>query len=122
MIPQVNEERRDGPDRRRPFFADEAKFSTQRVVTYIVLLIFSAVTVNVLFGIDQAERSTILQTVINLTFLACGFWLGASKVATDAARVPPVAPIAPLAAIAPIAPIAAIAPIAPVVTQEEKKP
>ena len=32
---------------------------------------------------DQSERSMVLQTVINLTFLAAGFWLGSSKGAAD---------------------------------------
>lgn len=63
--------------------ADEAKFATQRLVTYIVLLIFAAVVANVLIGVDQAERSTLIQTVINLTFLAVGFWLGTSKGSAD---------------------------------------
>lgn len=62
---------------------DEAKFSTQKIVTLILLVIFAAVTANVLAGTDQAERSTILQTVINLTILAAGYWLGSSKAATD---------------------------------------
>jgi len=70
-------------ERRAPFLADEAKFSTQKFVTYIVLLIFAAVTANVLIGIDQAERSTIIQTVINFTMLALGFWLGSSKSSAD---------------------------------------
>jgi len=70
-------------DRRQPFQVDEAKFSTQKGVTYILLFIFASVTANVLSGQDQAERSTILQTVINLTLLAVGYWLGSSKAATD---------------------------------------
>lgn len=70
-------------ERRRKFDGDEAKFSTQKVVTYILLLIFAAVTANVLSQSDQAERSTILQTVINLTLLAVGYWLGSSKAAND---------------------------------------
>lgn len=73
-------------ERRAPFVVDEAKFSTQRVVTYIVLLIFIAVTVNVLLGHDQAERSTIIQTVINFAMLALGFWLGASKQSQETAQ------------------------------------
>lgn len=70
-------------DRREPFIVDEAKFATQRRVTYIVLLMFSAVTANVLLGTDQAERSTIIQTIINFTMLALGFWLGTSKSSAD---------------------------------------
>lgn len=76
-------DRRGGSDRRIPFQVDEAKFSTQRFVTYCLLIIFSAVTANVLIGNDQAERSTILQTVINFTMLAIGFWLGTSKSDVD---------------------------------------
>lgn len=70
-------------ERRAPFVVDEAKFSTQRLVTYIILLIFAAVTSSVLLGNDQAERSTIIQTVINFTMLALGFWLGTSKSSAD---------------------------------------
>ena len=71
------------PERRAPFVADEAKFSTQRLVTYIILIIFTAVVANVLIGADQAERSTIIQTVINFAMLSIGFWLGTSKGAAD---------------------------------------
>jgi protein-S-isoprenylcysteine O-methyltransferase Ste14 len=78
-------EQRKG-ERRAPFMVDEAKFSTQRLVTYVILLIFTAVTANVLIGQDQAERSTIIQTVINFAMLAIGFWLGASKQAQDNAQ------------------------------------
>jgi len=74
------------PERRAPFVIDEAKFSTQRIVTYIILMIFASVTANVLLGQDQAERSTIIQTVINFAMLALGFWLGASKQAQDNAQ------------------------------------
>lgn len=70
-------------ERRSPFIAEEQKFSTQRVVTYVLLIIFSAVTAYVFYGDDQAERSTILQTVINFTMLAIGFWLGSSKGSAD---------------------------------------
>ena len=94
-------------DERRPFVIDEAKFSTQKVVTYILLRIFSALVANVLIGQGQAERSTVMQTVINLTFLACGFWLGSSKSATDntAALTNMAQPVAPLAPITPVAPV-----------------
>jgi hypothetical protein len=71
------------PERRAPFVADEAKFSTQRLVTYVILIIFSAVTANILLGQDQAERSTIIQTVINFAMLSIGFWLGTSKSSAD---------------------------------------
>ena len=70
-------------ERREPQASDELKLSTQRLVTYIVLLIFAAVVSNVLVGQDQAERSTIIQTVINFTMLALGFWLGTSKGSVD---------------------------------------
>jgi len=71
------------PERRLPFVADEAKFSTQRLVTYVILIIFASVVANVLVGQDQAERSTIIQTVINFAMLSIGFWLGTSKGAAD---------------------------------------
>ena len=66
-----------------PFAADEAKFSTQRFVTYVILIIFATAVSNVLLGTDQAERSTIIQTVINFTTFAVGFWLGTSKSSAD---------------------------------------
>ncbi len=69
--------------RRKGDGLEEAKFATQKTVTYILLLIFASVVVNVLLQTDQAERSTIIQTVINLTILAAGYWLGASKQAAD---------------------------------------
>lgn len=70
-------------ERRAPFIIDEAKFSTQRVVTYYLLLIFTAAGVAVVMADDQSERSTMLQTIINFTMLAVGFWLGSSKGAVD---------------------------------------
>lgn len=70
-------------ERREPQASDELKLSTQRLVTYIVLMIFASVVANVLVGQDQAERSTIIQTVINFTMLALGFWLGTSKGSVD---------------------------------------
>src|SRR5258706_4099386 len=70
-------------ERRAPFVIDEAKFSTQRVVTYFLLLIFTAAGWAVVIGNDQSERSTMLQTIINFTMLAVGFWLGSSKGAAD---------------------------------------
>lgn len=71
------------PERRAPFTIDEAKFSTQRVVTYFLLIVFALAAVSVHFANDQAERSTMLQTIINFTMLAVGFWLGSSKGAVD---------------------------------------
>lgn len=68
---------------RRKVNLDDARLSTQRVVTYALLVIFAAVAAAVFVGSDQAERSTILQTVINLTLIAVGFWLGSSKEAAD---------------------------------------
>ena len=62
---------------------DEAKFGTQRIVTYALILIFASVTAVVLYQEDQSERSMVLQTVINLTLLAVGYWLGSSKGAAD---------------------------------------
>ena len=73
------------PERRQPFVIDEAKFSTQKFVTYALLIIFSAVIANVLMGTDQTERSMVLQTIINFTMMAIGFWLGTSKGEVDKA-------------------------------------
>lgn len=70
-------------DRRRPTI-DESKLSTQRLVTYILLLVFTAIAAVVFNDRDQAERSTVLQTVINFTMIAVGFWLGSSKTGDDA--------------------------------------
>lgn len=69
--------------RSTPFVIDEAKFSTQKTITYLLLVIFTAVSANVLMNNDQSERSMVLQTVINLTLLAVGYWLGSSKGAAD---------------------------------------
>ena len=66
-------------ERRAPFALDEAKFGTQKLVTYVLLLIFSAVVTAVFLNEDQAERSTVLQTVINLVVMAVGYWIGSSK-------------------------------------------
>lgn len=70
-------------ERREPFVIDREKFSTQREVTYVLLVIFAGVVVAVFWQNDQSERSTILQTIINLVILAVGYWLGASKAAVD---------------------------------------
>jgi hypothetical protein len=70
-------------EERRVNTIDEAKFATQKTVTYALLLIFAAVAGWVLYQNDQSERSMVLQTVINLTLLAVGYWLGASKAAAD---------------------------------------
>jgi len=67
-------------DRRSP---DDEKLATQRFVTYLLLIIFTAVTAAVFVGQDHAERSTIMQTVINFTMIAVGFWLGSSKTSAD---------------------------------------
>lgn len=69
-----------------PVPLDQAKFSTQREVTYVLLLIFAAVVARVMIQDDQAERSMILTTVTNLTLLAVGYWLGASKAAADSGQ------------------------------------
>lgn len=71
---------------RRKTDLDSEKFSTQRAVTYALLLIFSATAAWVLYQNDQSERSMILQTVINLTLLSVGYWLGASKQGQDQAQ------------------------------------
>lgn len=70
-------------ERRSPFIIDEAKFSTQRVVTYFILFIFACVTAAVFWQDDPAERSDLKQAVINFTMLAIGFWLGSSKGSID---------------------------------------
>ena len=72
--------------RQTPFAVDQEKFSTQRTVTYFLLLVFAATTAWVLYKDDQSDRSMMLQTVINLTLLAVGYWLGASKQGQDQAQ------------------------------------
>jgi len=71
------------PVERRTLATHDERMSTQRLVTYILLIIFAAVAAAVFSGSDQAERSTILQTVINFTMIAVGFWLGSSKSSMD---------------------------------------
>ena len=70
-------------ERRKPFDGTEAKFSTQKTITLIILLLFTYTLANVMTGTDQAERSMLLQTVINLTLLGVGYWLGSSKGAAE---------------------------------------
>jgi hypothetical protein len=72
--------------RQTPFAVDQEKFSTQRAVTYFLLLVFAGVTAWVLYKDDQSDRSMMLQTVINLTLLAVGYWLGSSKQGQDQAQ------------------------------------
>lgn len=71
-------------ERRSTFVAEQEKFSTQRTLTYCLLAIFAATSAFVLYDNDQSERSMVLQTIINLTLLAVGYWLGASKQGQDA--------------------------------------
>lgn len=68
------------------FVADQEKFSTQRNVTYFLLGLFASTSGLVMYQDDQSERSMILQTIINLTLLAVGYWLGASKQGQDQAQ------------------------------------
>ena len=117
-------------ERRMSDIVDEARFSTQRFVTYIILIIFATVVANVLLGLDQAERSTIIQTVINFTMLALGFWLGTSKGSADKeatasrileASVPPIGPIVTPAPMTPagVVPAAEVADTKPNLTKGE---
>jgi uncharacterized membrane protein YwzB len=57
---------------------EEQKYAIQRLVTLILLLIFTGVTVASFVGADQAERSTVIQTTVNLLMLAVGYWFGKS--------------------------------------------
>lgn len=94
--------------RQTPFVADQEKFSTQRTVTYVLLTIFAATSAFVLYDNDQSERSMVLQTIINLTLLAVGYWLGASKQGQDASasqsRIAEAAPAVAAAVVANAAP------------------
>jgi hypothetical protein len=70
--------------RQVPWQADEAKFVTQKLVTIFILAIFGSVCFWVFYqDANASERSTMMQTVINLTVMAVGYWLGASKAAAD---------------------------------------
>ena len=70
--------------RTQPFIMDEAKFVTQKTVTVFILLIFAGVCGWVFYqDANPSERSTVLQTIINLTVMAVGYWLGSSKGAAD---------------------------------------
>jgi len=82
-----------------PFSVDQEKFTTQRCITYLLILIFASVVAEVLWRNVETERSTVLQTVINLTMLAVGYWLGASKQGQDQAQaISEIAKAAPVAA------------------------
>ena len=70
-------------ERRKPFVLDEQKFSTQRIVTYAIIAIFSAVTAWVLWCGTVEQRSIIIQCVIGLMIGAIAFWMGSSKGAVD---------------------------------------
>lgn len=102
-------------ERRQSFIVEQAKFTTQRQVTYVLLAIFTGVVIAVMYGQDQSERSTILQTVINLTIGAVAYWIGMSKGAADASQsVSRIAEAsAPVAAAAVAASMGATAPTPP---------
>ncbi len=70
-------------ERRSAVILEEAKLSTQRNVTFFLLILLAGVTIAVFMGTDQSERSTQQQTIINLAMLAVGFWLGSSKSSAD---------------------------------------
>ncbi len=71
-------------DRRQDL--DAAKFSTQREVTYALIVVFAGVVFMVLYRNETSERSMIIQSVITLATLAVGYWLGASKAAADSGQ------------------------------------
>lgn len=75
--------------RAQDFSPDQEKFSTQRAVTYLIILIFASMSSVVIYQGDQSERSMVIQTIINLVLLAVGYWLGASKQAQDQAHPAP---------------------------------
>ena len=95
---------------------EEAKLSTQRNVTYILLALLASITVAVFLGEDKSERSTQQQTIINLAMLGVGFWLGSSKGSAD--KDASMARIAE--ASAPVAAAAVAAASAPIKTDEVK--
>lgn len=103
---------------RRKTDLDSEKFSTQRAVTYALLGIFATTAAWVLYQNDQSERSMILQTVINLTLLSVGYWLGASKQGQDQAQsMSRIAEAAPTVA---AAVVANAKPDAPEILNQEK--
>ena len=101
--------------RKHSFEVDQEKFSTQRAVTYFLLLLFSITTGFVMWQNDQSERSMVLQTIINLTLLAVGYWLGASKQGQDQAqsaqRIAEAVPAAVAAAVKPAVPVVTPGPV-----------
>ena len=70
---------------RRAFVPDEAKFWVQRNIAYFLLLMFAGVTIASFIWGDEAERSTVLQTVINAAMIAIG-WFGKSNSTTQITR------------------------------------
>jgi hypothetical protein len=70
---------------RRAFSAEEEKFRVQRNIAYFLLLMFAGVTIASFIAGDEAERSTVLQTVINAAMIAIG-WFGKSNSTTQITR------------------------------------
>lgn len=101
---------------------DDAKLSMQRFVIYVLLIIFTAVTAYVFAGDNEAERSTIMQTVINFTLIAVSFALGSSKGSADKdASMSRIAEAsAPTAAAAVAAAVATPLPTGPLKVEEVK--
>ncbi len=92
----------------KAFSVDQEKFSTQRCVTYVLLVQFAATAANVFYNNDQSERSMMLQAIISLATFAVGYWLGASKQGQDTAqamnRIAESVPSAAPAAVPPVTP------------------
>lgn len=67
----------------RRFNPEEEKFSTQRLVTYAIILIFTGVAAWILFYGTVEQRSIIIQCIIGLMIGVVTFWIGSSKGAAD---------------------------------------
>lgn len=63
----------------RRYDAEEAKFSTQRTLTYYVVSMFGLVTAWVLYYGSQEQRSIIIQCWIGIMIAGWQYWIGSSK-------------------------------------------
>lgn len=70
-------------ERRAPFIAEQQKFSTQKFMSYCVVLLFTAVTSWILSYGTSEQKSIIIQTIIGLMIGVVAFWIGSSKGSAD---------------------------------------
>lgn len=70
-------------DRRNTFISEEAKFLTQKELTYAVVFIFFLAAGWTFYRGSDAQQATVLQTIINLVIAGFSYWIGSSKGAAD---------------------------------------